>query len=769
MAQKSVQVTMKYYQSPTASTYPGTSDTLAYKEVTIDAYTQDYLTLTLAMPRIPVAEGKTPSGNWTVGDISYSPEPKPWEFEYEDFWEPEFGGRETRRGGIPFTFPQTFDITWPSVGGKLVGKTGYINLWCATATSTVNHFRARIKVNWTDSDPGPEPPPEQQEPGQELDETPDNFELGGWKGVGEKNNYYYATCISGVNMTDNESTAGFYKVNGLTPNTTVPLSVQKVSGTATSAQHKVNNGSWTGSTRQIKNGDIIKFRVRASGTAGNAVRYKWTLGKYVSDQLQVTTRSNTPTEPTTVLKVPAVNPTYEYSSTGYKVNVNPSGEQSGTINYIFKDSNNNVLQNWSTKDSYTLDARTYEGKTVKVQARATKAGYTPIYSLEKSVSLGDFTISIPDVKQGEQIRASITLDSNVKVPVTLYWNLTPSNSFSVSSGSTTFTERGVRIINTGILVKENAAIQTTNNLTAYFDSGKNVATKVLNRNFNTIQGDQVDVPDSVSRSGFGLVVRNKNNQVIIDSYNNFSFGAVERQKSYNNSDPLLDGGSVFSTGVASNNLYFARPENNYYDGNRNNIVIKYNWTQAAIGASNPELLNGQYFRYEKQGIQRGVTNFSLRAIKASPSGQVLLDDGGYGLKVKDTSGELIFHATSSSFNNTLDVVAVSLASPTPQSIENAYARFTEKVLMLETTESLDNYYCLFNSTNNVFFSGGGFGGGFSFSVIIYSFYYYDYTRGQIWFVRDMPQYLYNLYAGAGAENLTSTVAAVPPMVVKLRS
>ena len=141
-----------------------------------------------------------------------------------------------------------------------------------------------------------------------LDATPSTtLQLGDWKTDATRNIYYYASCSSGSSPTTSEVFAGTFTVTGIDSGANVELSRALVSGTATSAQHKVNSGSWTSSNVQLVNGDDVKFRILAPSDYATAVRYSWTVENLNTDSLQITTEAapNAPTAPTDISFSPA--------------------------------------------------------------------------------------------------------------------------------------------------------------------------------------------------------------------------------------------------------------------------------------------------------------------------------------------------------------------------------------------------------------------------------------------------------------------------------
>ena len=140
-----------------------------------------------------------------------------------------------------------------------------------------------------------------------LDATPSTaLQLGGWKANATRNIYYYASCGAGA-PTTSEGTAGSFTVTGIDSGANVLLSRAFISGTATSAQHKVNSGSWTSSNVQLVNGDTVKFRILAPSTYATSVRYDWTVENLNTDNLQITTESapDAPGAPTDIAFSPA--------------------------------------------------------------------------------------------------------------------------------------------------------------------------------------------------------------------------------------------------------------------------------------------------------------------------------------------------------------------------------------------------------------------------------------------------------------------------------
>lgn len=131
--------------------------------------------------------------------------------------------------------------------------------------------------------------------GTTLDATPSNsLELGSWKGDADLGVYYYASCQSGVAPTTSEGTAGSYTVAGIEAGANVLLSRVLAGGTASTAQHKVNSGSWTTANTQLVNGDSVKFRILSVSTFGAFSQYNWTVENANTDNFRVTSTSTVP-------------------------------------------------------------------------------------------------------------------------------------------------------------------------------------------------------------------------------------------------------------------------------------------------------------------------------------------------------------------------------------------------------------------------------------------------------------------------------------------
>lgn len=132
--------------------------------------------------------------------------------------------------------------------------------------------------------------------GTTLDATPSSsLELGGFKAGADLGIYYYASCQTGVAPTTSEGTAGSYTVAGIEAGANVLLSRVFSGGTASTAQHKVNTGSWTTANTQLVNGDTVKFRILSVSTFGGFSQYTWTVENANSDTLRITSTSTVPT------------------------------------------------------------------------------------------------------------------------------------------------------------------------------------------------------------------------------------------------------------------------------------------------------------------------------------------------------------------------------------------------------------------------------------------------------------------------------------------
>ena len=131
--------------------------------------------------------------------------------------------------------------------------------------------------------------------GTTLDATPSNsLELGGYKGAADLGIYYYASCVTGSPPVTSEASAGSYTVAGIEAGANVLLSRAFSGGTASTAQHKVNSGSWTTANTQLVNGDTVKFRILSVPTYGAFSQYTWTLENANSDSLRITSTSTVP-------------------------------------------------------------------------------------------------------------------------------------------------------------------------------------------------------------------------------------------------------------------------------------------------------------------------------------------------------------------------------------------------------------------------------------------------------------------------------------------
>ena len=205
-----------------------------------------------------------------------------------------------------------------------------------------------------------------------LDATPStNLELGGWKGNGTRNIYYYASCGAGA-PTTSEGTAGSFTVTGIDSGANVLLSRAFISGTATSAQHKVGSGSWTSSNVQLVNGDTVKFRILAPSTYATSVRYDWTVENLNTDNLQITTESapDAPGAPTDIAFIAAST-----ASSTTSVTATASGG-TGVINSTFVRQGSSG--SWSANGSSFLATR---GVSTNYQAyNSNDGGNSTVYT-----------------------------------------------------------------------------------------------------------------------------------------------------------------------------------------------------------------------------------------------------------------------------------------------------------------------------------------------------------------------------------------------------